>query len=229
MNPPRILVIEDDLSLNEQLSQLLRNNDFEVEQAFDGENGLITALKQDFDLILLDVLLPERDGFSVLEQVRKSIDTPVIMLTACNAEEERIKGLSIGADDYLAKPFNLKELSLRIEAILRRCSSTPSNAKTQYEITLDELKLNKRNQTAVFGKEEVNLTPIEFKLLWVFANHHKETLSKPFLYQMVLERKFSSYDRSLDMHVSRTRKKLVAAGMTPDQLQTVHGAGYCLS
>lgn len=229
MSQAKLLVIEDDSSLNNQLANLLRKRNFDVEQEYDGESGLLTAIQRKFDLILLDVLLPKRDGFSILNCLRKTNETPVIMLTACNAEEERIKGFSIGADDYLPKPFNIEELTLRIEAILRRCGSILPHHESQFEIHSGSLKLNKRLQSIHHGGTEVTLTPIQFTLLWVLASNANEVLSKPFLYQMVLEREYSQYDRSLDMHVSRVRKKLVEAGMAPDRLKTIHGGGYCFS
>jgi two-component system response regulator PfeR len=225
----KLLVIEDDPSLNNQLTSLLRQRDFEVEQQFDGEKGLLTAMQKKFDLILLDVLLPKRDGFSILNALRKNDSTPIIMLTACGAEEERIKGLSRGADDYLPKPFNMEELLLRIEAILRRCGAMLSSYQAQFKIQTEGLMLNRREQTTHFMEKAVQLTPIQFKLLWVLASHKDEILNKPFLYQLVLEREFSAYDRSLDMHVSRVRKKLVSVGMPQERIRTVHGGGYCFS
>ena len=167
-----------------------------------------------------------RDGFSVLNNLRKTRDTPVVMLTACGAEEDRIKGFSKGADDYLPKPFNFTELGLRIDALLRRTKQLRDAPMGSNEITNGLLKLNKTTQLTVYDQQALSMTPIQFKLLWVLASHHNETLSKPYLYQLVLEREFSAYDRSLDMHLSRVRRKLISAGMAADRLQTVHGLGY---
>ncbi|OXY81577.1 response regulator transcription factor [Oceanimonas doudoroffii] len=222
----RILVIEDDRALNDQLAELLQGHGYQVSQCFDGEQGLLAALDPSVELILLDVLLPVRDGFSLLKLLRQSLHTPVIMLTACGAEEERIQGFSQGADDYLAKPFSFTELVLRIEALLRRARGrmTPSADLTQ--LTHDELWLDRRRQQAGFRQVSLDLTPIQFKLLWTLVQNRGEVLSKPFLYQQVLEREFSRYDRSLDMHLSRVRRKLDEAGMGGACLQTVHGTGY---
>jgi two-component system response regulator PfeR len=224
----RILIIEDDQKLNNQLRQLLEAADFDIDQAFDGEQGLLRALREPFDLILLDVALPGRDGYSVLKSIRQNRQTPVMMLTAHGAEEERITGLRNGADDYLSKPFNLTELLLRIEAILRRSLPQTKPEKLMSRLSRAGLELDKSKQQVMFDGKAMTFTPIQFKLLWTLMQHPNQTLSKPALYRMVLEREFSRYDRSLDMHMSRVRRKLVAAGMAVDRLQTVHGSGYML-
>jgi two-component system response regulator PfeR len=222
----KLLVVEDDISLNNQLADLLRNREYQVEQSFDGEEGLLKAISTHFDLILLDVLLPRRDGFSVLKHIRKSKQTPIIMLTACGAEEDRIKGFSKGADDYLPKPFNMEELTLRIDAILRRCGATANRQSSPNELYVAPLRLNQRKQIIYYEDHPFTLTPIQFKLLWVLISHQHEVLTKPYLYQVVLEKEFSQYDRSLDMHLSRVRKKLINLGMAAERLKTVHGTGY---
>ncbi len=221
-----ILIIEDDKILNEQVADLLRENGHKVDQHFDGDNGLVAAISQPFNLILLDVLLPGSDGFSVLKKLRKTHQTPVMMLTACGAEEERITGYSRGADDYLSKPFNTTELLLRIDALLRRTMKSKDTRTASRELTVDSLHLNRHHQSVSVKECPITITPIQFKLLWMLVTHQNEVLSKPYLYQLVLEREFSPYDRSLDMHLSRVRRKLTEAGIAADRLQTVHGKGY---
>ncbi|PHS71488.1 MAG: DNA-binding response regulator [Methylophaga sp.] len=221
-----ILIIEDDPILNNQIAAQLTKNGYSIEQCFCGEKGLTTAVSKFFDLILLDVLLPVRDGFSVLNNLRKTRDTPVMMLTACGAEEDRITGFSKGADDYLPKPFSFTELGLRIDAILRRTRWVNDTPTDTHEMSRGLLKLNKNTQSVSYNKKPIAMTPIQFKLLWLLVSHQHEVLSKPYLYQLVLEREFSAYDRSLDMHLSRVRRKLVDAGMEKDKLKTVHGLGY---
>lgn len=227
-NKARILIIEDDIRLNDQLRQLLDAAGFDIKQSFEGEQGLVLALSEPFDLILLDVALPGKDGYTILKAIRQSRETPVMMLTAHGAEEERITGLRNGADDYLAKPFNLTELLLRIEAILRRSLPQTKPEKAMSRLTRSGLEIDKSKQKVSFDGKPVTFTPIQFKLLWTLMQHPSETLSKPALYRLVLEREFSRYDRSLDMHMSRVRRKLMAAGMPSDRLQTVHGTGYML-
>jgi len=227
MTKANILVIEDDLSLNEQITDLLRQEGYNAEPCLDGEKGLAMASNNNFDLILLDVMLPERDGFSVLSILRKTSLTPVIMVTAKGAEEERIQGLRQGADDYLPKPFNTTELLLRIEALLRR--SKPESALEQKtQIQLDGLSIHRVDKTVFVNETSLELTPIQFNLLWVLLLNSGEVLSKPYLYQTVLNRTFGMHDRSLDMHLSRVRRKLHEANWNGERLQTVHGKGYCL-
>ncbi len=223
---PRILIVEDDVTLNEQLAELLRSQGFQTDQCHDGQQGLNVALNDRFDLILLDVLLPSLGGFALLNQLRRIRQTPVMMLTACGAEQERIEGFSKGADDYLPKPFNFTELLLRIEALLRRTRGSIEKIIGHNELRVDDLLLKRREQEVLYEGQPIVLTPIQFRLLWVLLDSLGETLTKPYLYQVVLERVFSRYDRSLDMHLSRVRKKLVEAGMPAERLVTVHGKGY---
>ena len=229
MDATKILIIEDDITLNKQIAALLKDRGFDVHQCHDGNQGLVTALRERFDLILLDVLLPNLNGFSLLSQLRQRKQTPVIMVTACGAEQERIKGYSNGADDYMPKPFSFVEMMLRIEALLRRSLNVKSNEVTRNSIVVDEITLDRRNLKANFAGKALDLTSTQFKLLWVLLENQNEVLSKPLLYQTVLERSFSRYDRSLDMHMSRVRKKLIEAGMSPTRLATQHGKGYLFS
>nr|WP_225738609.1 MULTISPECIES: response regulator transcription factor [unclassified Pseudoalteromonas] len=219
------MVIEDDPLLNQQVCALLEKRGFNVTCVHDGEQGLTQALAHDYELIILDIRLPIIEGYEVLSQLRKCKQTPVLILSACGAEQDRIKGLSMGADDYLPKPFNIEELILRVEAILRRSQHTEKNPNN-YVLKTNGLSLNKRQLHAQFNDVHIEMTAIQFKLLWHLAEHAGEALSKPYLYQQVLERQFSRYDRSLDMHLSRLRKKLIAVGMSAESITTLHGRGY---
>ncbi|MBQ4850895.1 response regulator transcription factor [Pseudoalteromonas sp. MMG012] len=220
-----ILVIEDDPLLNQQVCALLEKRGFNVTCVHDGEQGLTHALAHDYELIILDIRLPLIEGYEVLSQLRKCKQTPVLILSACGAEQDRIKGLSMGADDYLPKPFNIEELILRVEAILRRSQHT-TQLTNSYVFEANGLLLNKRQLQAKFNDVQIEMTAIQFKLLWHLAENAGEALSKPYLYQQVLERQFSRYDRSLDMHLSRLRKKLIAVGMSAESITTLHGRGY---
>jgi len=222
-----ILVIEDDKILNQQLTELLISKGYKVEQCFDGESGLVRASSQQHHLILLDVMLPKRDGFSLLNVLRKSCQTPVIIVTAKGAEQEKIQGFSQGADDYVAKPFSSAELLLRIEAILRR-SHNQVVEKPSQEMSVDGLNINIKTQQVSVSQKVLEFTPIQFKLLWELLLHRGEVLSKAYLYQKVLNKNIGAYDRSLDMHLSRVRKKLNEGNWQGDRLQTSHGKGYCL-
>lgn len=226
---PRVLIIEDDQTLNGQLNALLEGKGYETVQRFDGRQGLVCALSNAFDLILLDVLLPDIDGFNVLSRLRKKSQTPVMMLTACGAEQERITGYSNGADDYLAKPFNVTELLLRIEVILRRTRKqvTEPALNEQFTLRTSAFELDRKQHQVLKDERSLVLTPMEFKLLWALVKKQGEVLSKPYLYQSVMNREFSRYDRGLDMHLSRIRRKLNKAGIDSSHIETVHGEGYC--
>lgn len=225
-SPSRILIIEDDPTLSGQLCSLLRSQGYQTQVSHEGEPGLRMALNDVADLVLLDVKLPDLNGFALLRRLREHRQLPVIMLTACGAEEERIRGLRHGADDYLAKPFNLLELQLRIDAVLRRTRTASSQRQQQWVLEIDGLVLDRRAGHASVDGQPLELTPIQFKLLWHLLAQRGETLTKPYLYRSVLEREFSRYDRSLDMHISRIRKRLVDMGMAANRLQTLHGKGY---
>jgi two-component system response regulator PfeR len=221
-----LLVIEDDHVLSAQLGELLRLQGYAVRLSPLGESGLAMALASAPDLVLLDVMLPDVSGFSVLRRLREQQQTPVIMLTACGAEEERIRGLRHGADDYLAKPFNLTELQLRIDAILRRTRSADSRAVQPPSLNIETLALDRHTLRARVGEQDLALTPLQFRLLWQLMLQRGEVLTKPYLYRVVFEREHSGYDRSLDMHISRIRRRLAEAGLAADRLQTLHGRGY---
>lgn len=221
-----ILVIEDDPTLNQQLVDLLTTQGYRAQGCLDGETGLLTASQHTFQLILLDVMLPKLDGFSLLNMLRKTRQTPVIMLTAKDAEQERITGLRQGADDYISKPFNSTELLLRIEALLRRVQA--NQPPSCHHLTLDRLTLNKTEQLAHIDTQTLDLTPNQFNLLWELVLHKGTVLSKAYLSQQALNRTLGAYDRGLDMHLSRVRRKLTEAGWQGERLQTVYGQGYCL-
>ncbi len=226
-----ILIIEDDQSVNTLLYSNLMKLGYEVDSAFDGEEGLHLALDNDYQIILLDVMIPKLDGFQVLEALRLKKSTPVLMLTAKGSEQDRICGFKTGADDYLSKPFSMAELELRIQAILRR---TQVIAKTEQdtsfnsnEVSSENIRFNKKDGLVNINNKNVVFTPLEFDLLYALVEEQSEVLSKAQLYQRVLLREFSRYDRTLDMHISKIRKKLTSSGMAVNTIKTVHGQGYC--
>lgn len=225
---PNILIIEDDPRLSEELACQLGGSGYQASQCYDGQSGLDTALQQQFSLILLDVLLPKMDGFAVLNRLRKVCSTPVIMLTARGAEEDRISGFQCGADDYLPKPFNITELMLRIEAVIRRTGGALQVQLPARQLQFDQLVLDKDQQQARHQDALINLTDMEFRLLWMLIECDGEVQSKSHLYQQLMQRPFSRYDRSIDMHISNLRRKLKAVGFPASRLVTMHGQGYCL-
>ncbi len=221
----KLLVIEDDKTVNELLCENLVQLGYEVDAALDGEQGLGLALTQDYALILLDVMMPKLDGFEVLNSLRQTKATPVLMLTAKGGEQDRIVGFQTGADDYLTKPFSMTELELRIQAILRR--TQPLLAAIRHSKTTTSVQFNKHMGQVLIEKKPIEFTPIEFDLLYALVEERGEVLSKAQLYQSVLLRQFSRYDRTLDMHISKIRKKITAAGLAVNTIKTVRGQGYC--
>ncbi|WP_461535770.1 response regulator transcription factor [Spongorhabdus nitratireducens] len=226
----RILIIEDDVVLSNLVADLLRKHGYLVRQCFDGCSGLETATKEGFHLLLLDVMLPEMDGFKVLNRLRRKSDVPVIMITARGAEADRISGFKTGADDYLPKPFNIEELLLRVEAIIKRTQRVHQIPAEAAPVLLEfaSLTLNTGSQAVMYEDTALDLTDMEFKLLAELVEHQGQVLSKPYLYHELMGRPYSREERSLDVHVSKLRRKLNSAGFNAKQLRTVHGQGYCL-
>ncbi len=223
---PRILLIEDDPILGGHVHEHLSRSGFEVSLQRDGKAGLALAREEDFDMVLLDILLPGLGGLDVLARLRERRRVPVILMSALGAEQDRISGFSRGADDYLPKPFSLSELQVRIEAIFRRIAYERAEAPVASEV--DTAQLNEERSDICHDGQWAGLTPTEFRLLDTFLRAPDEVLSKAFLYQQVLHRGYSQHDRSLDMHVSNIRRKLARIGYAGIKLESVWGKGYLL-
>ncbi|MFV7666444.1 response regulator [Shewanella algae] len=222
----RILLIDDDLGLAELLGQLLELEGFELTLAHDGQSGLELAIANDYDLILLDVMLPKLNGFEVLRELRGKKQTPVLMLTARGDEIDRVVGLEIGADDYLPKPFNDRELVARIRAIIRRANITPQDIPLSGIQTIGDLSLDSARQEAYCNEQLLLLTGTEFSLLYTLANQAGELIGKDELSETVLGKKLMPFDRSLDMHLSNLRKKLPERSDGRPRVKTIRGKGY---
>ena len=221
----QILAIEDDPILGPHLKTSLEHRGFNVTLANDGPTGLALASEAMYDLILLDVMLPELSGLELLTRLREQRRTPVLMMSALGNEAHRIQGFDSGADDYLPKPFSIEELQVRIAAILRRVayerSVTP--AANEDAVHFDDQRCDLR-----YEGRWVSLTATEYRLMKVLYEAAGEVLSKPFLYQQALRRGFSQHDRSLDMHVSNIRRKLAREQVLTLRLESVWGKGYVL-
>lgn len=224
----KILIIDDDEELCELVSEYLSVEGFETEAVHDGETGLQKALSNEYEMVILDVMLPRKNGFDVLRDLRKSSKLPVLMLTAKGDDMERIVGLEIGADDYLPKPFNPRELVARLRAVLRRVQD-PDEKKTATAeaFTVDDIEVSLTGRTARLGGAELNLTAVEFDLLVALLEQAGKIVKKEDLSQRVLDRRLSPFDRSLDMHVSNLRKKLGArSGDESERIKTIRSVGY---
>ncbi|HEY0656840.1 MAG TPA: response regulator [Pyrinomonadaceae bacterium] len=228
----RILIIDDDEDLCELVSEYLTVEGFAPVSVHDGEIGLQKALSETFDLVTLDVMLPKKNGFDVLRELRETSKLPVLMLTARGDDVERIVGLESGADDYLAKPFNPRELVARIRAILRRVQieeehELAAGEKTSEKINVDDLEISASGRSARRDGEDLNLTSVEFELLLALVKEAGTIVKKEDLSRTVLERDLSPYDRSLDMHISNLRKKLgKRAGEDEERIKTIRSVGY---
>lgn len=226
MQHPNILLIDDDAELSQLVTDYLTLDGFSLDHAADGIKGLQKAQTGAFQLILLDVMLPGLDGLSLLRQLRQTSYCPVLMLTARGDDIDRILGLELGADDYLAKPFNPRELSARVRAILRRVELAQQPAQQQIPmLELNGVVLNRQNRQVHCEGKAIILTATEFQLLEYLMNHIGRVVSKEELSKEVMGRVLQQYDRSLDMHVSNIRKKL-ASGSSTEKIQTLRGSGY---
>ena len=225
MSDAKILIIDDDRELGEMLREFLAPDHFELSACLSGEAGLEALRDSDYELVILDIMLPGASGIDVLRQIRQSSDIPVIMLTARGDDVDRILGLEFGADDYLTKPFNPRELLARIKAILRRSGSV-SNPRRPLTVGVLELDVRSRRVTA--GEKSLRLTGTEFELLRCLAESPGQVVSKEQLSRQALGRRYLPYDRSIDTHISNVRRKLVSVGVTSPVIQNQRGVGYCL-
>lgn len=217
-----ILLVEDDTELCALMSDFFAEHGLALEAVHDGRRGLSRALEGNFDLVILDGMLPVLDGFELLKQLRRRSGVPVIMLTARTEERDRIAGLNAGADDYLPKPFGPDELLARIRAVLRRAGATEQGKTQTFEI--DGLTLDERSRQVWSGTERVEVTSIEFDILDLLARSAGRIVSRDELTAVLHQRESNPYERSLDVHISHLRKKLERGDRTP--IRTVRGVGY---
>jgi DNA-binding response OmpR family regulator len=226
---PRILMIDDDRSLAELISEYLSPMGYEVHLAHSGTAGLERATSEDWHAIILDVMLPGMDGFEVLKQLRKVSNAPVLMLTGRSDETDRIVGLEVGADDYLAKTFSMRELLARLRAVTRRtANAAPAGEAQVMEIIVGSLRIRPEARLALLDDEPLNLRPIEFDLLLALAKGKGRVRTRDWLLEQVRDREYEVFDRSIDMHVSALRKKLGDDPKEPRFIRTYRSAGYML-
>lgn len=221
-------MVDDDVELCELLTEYLGAEGFAVEAVHDGREGLARASAGSHALVVLDVMLPGQNGFDVLRRLREGSQVPVVMLTARGHEVDRIVGLEMGADDYLAKPFNPRELVARIRAIQRRLDRERAAVREggAEVLTAGDVTLFVASRTVQRGGEDVALTSAELTLLEVLLRAAGTVVSREDLSLRVLDRRFSPYDRSIDVHVSNLRKKLGPSPSGRDRIKTVRGHGY---
>jgi DNA-binding response OmpR family regulator len=224
----RILVVDDDAELCKLVSRFLGAEGYSVQTVQASGLGVERALSDTYDLVVLDVMLPDMDGFEALRQIRTKSSTPVLMLTARGDDPDRILGLEMGADDYLSKPFITRELLARIRAILRRTSSAKTNVgfSGAASIQIGDMELNPGARTVRCGSVTLNLTTVEFDLLERLLRSAGSVVGREELTKDVLGREFSPYDRSIDTHVWSLRKKVGNAPNGTERIKGIRGVGY---
>ena len=231
--PETILIVEDELSLQETLAYNLKKEGYTVETVGDGRAALECARRLKPDLIVLDIMLPEMDGFEVARILRKEMSTAILMLTARDDEIDRVVGLEVGADDYLTKPFSMRELMARVKSQLRRArllreemGKSTTIAPAHEVLTFDNLVINLTRREVLLEGEPIQIKPKEYELLLFLAEHRRQMLSREFILERVWGWDFIGDSRTVDVHVRWLRQKIEADYSNPTRIVTVRGGGY---
>jgi len=233
--PEKILVVDDEISLQETLAYNLKKQGYEVQTTGDGTEALELAREMKPDLIILDIMLPGLDGFEICRILRKEMSTPVLMLTARDDEIDRVVGLEVGADDYMAKPFSMRELVARVKAMLRRVRLVREELNTgesqdgkpkQQILEFDNLRIDMTRREITVDDEVVAFKPKEYELLTFLAQHQGQVLSREFILERVWGWDFIGDSRTVDVHVRWLREKIEKDPANPRRIITVRGAGY---
>jgi two-component system phosphate regulon response regulator OmpR len=225
----KVLIIDDDEKLCKLLKEYLEENGFKVIVLADGSEVKKTLQKESLKMVILDIMLPGKDGLEVLKEIRMDHTLPVIMLTAKGDDTDRIVGLELGADDYLPKPFNPRELLARMKAVLRRAVPKEGDQARKKEDTVLKaggVTLNKAKQTVLIKDKELELSSTEYKILEVLMRHPNVVFSRDQLLDLARGREFMAFDRSIDVHISKLRAKLEPDPRSPTRIKTVWGTGY---
>ena len=224
MSNPKILVIDDDPKLASLLVEYLGGRGLLVEQVSSGQEGLDKRKTGSFDLVILDVMMPGMDGFETLKELRKESQIPVIMLTARTEDFDRIVGLELGADDYINKPFNPRELLARISAILRRTHNT--QPAEDAAIVVGNVRMEATKRKVFVQGQDIELTATEFDILRVLLSNAGRVIARERLMELARGQEFAAFDRSIDVHISNLRKKLGDSSKQSQIIKTIRGVGY---
>ena len=227
MENPNILIVEDDQEINNLIGDALKRENYNVVQAFDGRQGL-EKYNDNCQLVILDLMLPYVDGIEVLRKIREKSTLPVIILSAKDEEADKVIGLSMGADDYMIKPFFVKELTARVKAQLRRYVDYNSSEVQNHILQHDELKLDTLNYKIFKNNEELSLTKIEFELLKLFLSNPNRVFTKAQIFKSVWENEYLNDDNTVMVHIKRLRNKIEDNSNSPKYIITVWGIGYKL-
>lgn len=223
----RVLVVEDEPDIRRLLRAYLEKEGFIVEETNNGQRALTMVDRNPYDLIILDIMIPEIDGWAVCQRIRKKSNIPIIMVTARGAEPDKIMGLELGADDYLVKPFSPKELIARIKALFRRIKAKTPPAETNDRISLGQMSIDPQSREVKVNECPIPLTPKEFSILYTLARHPNKAFTRNELLLEVWGDQFND-TRTVDAHIKQLREKLHKAGLSKDAVKTVWGVGYKL-
>ena len=222
----RVLVVDDEKLIVKGIRFSLEQDGMEVTCAYDGEEALTFAREQQFDIILLDIMLPKLSGFEVCQQIREFSNVPIIMLTAKGDDMDKILGLEYGADDYITKPFNILEIKARIKAIIRRTAKQEKKADTAGRIQAGDMTIERDNRRVYIEGREINLTAKEFDVLELLATHPNQVYSREKLLTMVWGADYPGDARTVDVHIRRLREKVETNSSEPKYVHTKWGVGY---
>ena len=222
----RILVVDDEKLIVKGIRFSLEQDDMEVDCAYDGEEALAFAKENQYDLILLDVMLPKIDGFQVCQYIREFSDVPIIMLTAKGEDMDKILGLEYGADDYITKPFNILEVKARIKAIMRRTVKKAAPQQNEKMLVKGDMKIDCESRRVMIGAKEINLTAKEFDLLELLAMNPNKVYSRDNLLNIVWGYEYPGDARTVDVHIRRLREKIESNPSDPKYVYTKWGVGY---
>lgn len=223
----KVLIIEDDKEISSLLEIHLTDLNCEITKHFDGLKGLNEAKENKFDLIVLDIMLPGMDGFEVCKEIRKSeINTPIMMLTSKSEETDKVLGLEFGADDYLTKPFSIREFIARVKAIFRRVDSLTQEKEDKRDLKYDNLVIDNKNRIVLLNNKRIELTQKEFELLYLMASHPGRTYTRENLLSLIWGTQYSGYEHTVNSHINRLRNKIEENISEPKFILTTWGVGY---
>ena len=223
----KVLIIEDDKEISSLLEIHLTDLNCEITKQFDGLKGLKEAKEKEFDLIVLDIMLPGMDGFEICKELRKQeINTPILMLTSKSEETDKVLGLEFGADDYLTKPFSIREFIARVKAIFRRVDSLTQEKDDKKDLKYDNLVIDHTNRKVLLNYKRVELTQKEFELLYLMASHPGRTYTRENLLNLIWGTQYSGYEHTVNSHINRLRNKIEENISEPKFILTTWGVGY---
>ncbi len=222
----KVLVVDDEKSIVKGITFSLKQDDMDVDTAYDGQEAVDKAREGDYDIILLDVMLPKLSGFDACQAIREFSDVPIIMLTAKGDDMDKILGLEYGADDYITKPFNILEVKARIKAIVRRSEKNQEKTKRQKVIDKGSLKLDLESRRVFINDHEINLTAREFDVLELLAKNPNKIFSRMDLLNLVWGKDYPGDERTVDVHIRRLREKIEESPSNPQYVHTKWGVGY---